>query len=99
VVNFILSQPHYDSYLRDSCHNGTTKYNQKIKSYTSELIRNKSNLSLNKKITLFKKFQSILDGGSLFVESINTDKISLLKFLKTINESKIGAISLKNCIS
>lgn len=97
--NFILSQPHCDSYLYNSYHNGLVKSNQKIKGYTSDLIRRESNLPLNKKIVLFKKFQNILDGGSIFVENINTDKISPLKFLKMINESKIGAISLKNCIS
>jgi len=97
--SFVLSQPHYDSYLQDSWHNGPTQCSQKIKGYTSRLIRSESNLTLNKKIALFKKFQRIIDGGTLFIEKINTEEIPLLKFLKTIYESKIGAISLKDCIS
>jgi len=94
---FVLSQPHYDSYLQDSCHNSIAQNDQKKKEYSLNLIRSESNLSLNKKITLFKKFQRIIDGGTLFSEKIEKKEISLQKFLKTINESKIGAISLKDC--
>ncbi len=97
--NFVLSQPHYDSYLHDSWHNDITKCNNKIKGYKVELIRRESNLSMNKKIVLFKKFQSILDGGTLFTDNISRNEIELLKFLKTVNEFKLGAISLKDCIS
>ncbi len=96
--NFVLSQPHYDSYLQDSWHNGITQSNQKIKGYSSSLIRDESNLSLNKKIALFKKFQKIIDKGTLFTVKINKEEIKLQKFLKTIIESKIGAISLRDCI-
>ena len=96
--NLVFSQPHYDSYLQDSWHNGLTHHNKKIKGYTSRLIRSESNLSLNKKITLFKKFQRIIDGGTLFIEKISTEENPLLKILKIINESKISAISLKDCI-
>ncbi|MFX0104206.1 MAG: anaerobic ribonucleoside-triphosphate reductase [Candidatus Hodarchaeota archaeon] len=96
--NFILSQPHHDSYLKDSCHNGMAQYNQKINQYTSRIIRSKSSLSLNKKIELYKKFQKIINGGTLFIEKINTDALSLQKFLTILFESKIGALSLRDCL-
>ena len=68
--NFVISQPHYGSYLQDAWHNGITQYNRKIKGYSSRLIRSESNLSMNKRIALFEKFQRIIDGGTLFIEKV-----------------------------
>ncbi|UCC18316.1 MAG: hypothetical protein JSV62_09385 [Promethearchaeota archaeon] len=96
---FILSQPHYDSYLQDSWRNGLTQHTQKKRGYTSRLIRNESHLSLNKKIILFKKFQRIINGGTLFMEKITLEEIPLLESLMNLYKSKIGAISLKDCLS
>jgi len=96
--NYVLSQPHYDSYLQDFWNNELTAYNQNIKAYSSRLIRNESKLSLNQKIKLFKKFQSIIDKGALFSIKINKEEIKLEKFLKIIIESEIGAFSLRDCI-
>ncbi|MFW9819161.1 MAG: anaerobic ribonucleoside-triphosphate reductase, partial [Candidatus Thorarchaeota archaeon] len=96
--NFILSQPHYDTYLENSFCNGRTQHNQKISGYTSNLIRNESKLSINKKIALFKKFQNIFDRGSLFtLETIKEEKNSL-KIIKSLIESKISTVLLKECI-
>ncbi|MFX1419047.1 MAG: anaerobic ribonucleoside-triphosphate reductase [Promethearchaeota archaeon] len=96
---FILSQPHSDSYLQDTCYNSLIQHNQKITGYTSKLIRAESQLSLNNKITLFKKFQRIINGGTLFMEKIQLKETPILKSLKTIFKSEIGAISLKECLS
>lgn len=93
---FILSQPHYDSYLKHTWHNGLAQYKQKIRGYSSRIIRSESNLSMNKKIALFKKFQKIINGGSLFIEKINTDEMSSQQLLKFLFQSKIGAISLSD---
>ncbi|MCK4781261.1 MAG: hypothetical protein KAT57_13765, partial [Candidatus Lokiarchaeota archaeon] len=68
--NFILSQPHYDSYLKDSWHNGMAQFKQNINRYSSRIIRSESNLSLDKRIALFEKFQKIINGGTLFIEKI-----------------------------
>jgi DNA-binding HxlR family transcriptional regulator len=95
--NFAISQPHYGSYLQDSWHNGITQHNRKIKGYSSRLIRSESNLSMNKKIAIFEKFQRIIDGGTVFIEKENAEELSLQNFLKILNESKIGAISLRDC--
>ncbi len=96
--NFILSQPHYDSYLQDSWHNGATQYNDKIGGYSSSLIRDESHLSLNKKISLFEKFQSIMENGALFRIKLDKEEFDLQNALKTIIESKIGAVSLRTGI-
>jgi DNA-binding HxlR family transcriptional regulator len=96
--NFILSQPHNDSYLKDSCHTDLTHNNLKINVYSSRIIRSESNLSLNKRIELFKKFQKIINGGTLFIEKINTDELSIQKALKSLFDSKISAVSLRDCV-
>ncbi|MFX1377545.1 MAG: anaerobic ribonucleoside-triphosphate reductase [Promethearchaeota archaeon] len=96
--NFVLSQPHYDSYLQESWHNGITQYNQKLRGYSSKLIRNNSNLSLNRKIKIFKKFQRIIDEGALFTIKLNNEENNVDEFIKMIMESKISAVSLRDCI-
>ncbi|MEE9377037.1 MAG: anaerobic ribonucleoside-triphosphate reductase [Candidatus Lokiarchaeia archaeon] len=97
--NFILSQPHYDSYLKDSWHNGMTQFKQNLNRYSSRIIRSESNLSLDKRIALFEKFQKIINGGTLFIEKINIDELSLKRFLQSLFESKIEVISFRDCFT
>ncbi|MFX0002065.1 MAG: anaerobic ribonucleoside-triphosphate reductase [Promethearchaeota archaeon] len=94
--NFVLSQPHYDSYLQGCWNNGITEFDQNITEYSSSLIRHESNLSINRRIKLFKKFERIIGKGSLFSMKINDVDIELEKLLKTLIESKIGAICLRD---
>jgi anaerobic ribonucleoside-triphosphate reductase len=96
--NFVLSQPHYESYLNNHLYNGEKEYNPKMRSYSSSLIRDTSNLSFNKKIALFKKFQKIFDRGSLFTLETNQNETSLLNSLKSVIDSKISAVLLKDSI-
>ncbi|MCK4381559.1 MAG: hypothetical protein KAW51_10505, partial [Candidatus Lokiarchaeota archaeon] len=97
--NFILSQPHYDSYLKDSWHNGMAQFKQNLNRYSSRIIRSESNLSLDKRIALFERFQKIINGGTLFMEKINIDELSLKRFLQSLFESKIEVISFKECFT
>lgn len=94
---FILSTPHRDSYLRNSWYNGVIHHTKDINEYSARLIREASNLSLSKKITLFKKFQKVMGGGCLFIEKKPND-MSFQKFLTTLLHSEIGTISLGDCI-
>ena len=94
--NFILSQPHYDSYLKDSWHNGMAQFKQNLNRYSSRIIRSESNLSFNKKIALFEK---IINGGTLFIEKINTDELSLKNYLQSLFESKIEVFSFRECFT
>jgi len=93
---FILSQPHNDKYLQDCWNNGTSHNGEKINCYSSKIIRKNSTLSLVKKFSLFKKFENIVNGGSIFDQSINANEISLNNYLKMLIESKINAFSLSN---
>ncbi|MFW9940055.1 MAG: anaerobic ribonucleoside-triphosphate reductase [Candidatus Thorarchaeota archaeon] len=94
--NFILSQPHSDKYLKDCWNNGNSPNGNNIDYYSSKIIRKNSNLSLDKKITLFKKFENIINGGCIFDQLINANDISLNNYLKMLNKSKIGAYPLSN---
>ncbi|MFX1306953.1 MAG: anaerobic ribonucleoside-triphosphate reductase, partial [Promethearchaeota archaeon] len=95
---FILNQPHNDSYLNDTCYNETIPYNQKLNGFSSELIRNESSLSLDKRILLFKKFQEVINKGVIFTGKMNTNENSLPELLNNLFDSKISAISLKDCL-
>jgi anaerobic ribonucleoside-triphosphate reductase len=92
--NYILSQPHKDCYLNNLLYNGNGNYSQKQYVYSSELIRRDSNLPLDKKIALFKKFQKNLDGGAIFMEE-KPPEMSFQKFINLLFESGIGTISLR----
>jgi len=92
---YTLSQPHNDTYLSDSWSNGVFNPGGHSKAYTSEIIRENSSLSLVKKISLFKKFEDIIDGGTIFNPKI-TEINAFKKNLNLLYKSKIGAISFRN---
>ncbi|MFX1596996.1 MAG: anaerobic ribonucleoside-triphosphate reductase, partial [Promethearchaeota archaeon] len=96
--HFILSQPHNDSYLKDTCYNETIHYDQKLNGFSSDLIRNESSLSLDKRILLFKKFQKVINKGVIFMDKMNIDENSIPHVLQSLFNSKISAISLKDCL-
>ncbi|HEC36661.1 MAG TPA: hypothetical protein ENI29_00405, partial [bacterium] len=93
--SFILSQPHDDKYLSDSWSNGVFNPEAPSKAYTSKIIRENSSLSLVKKVSLFKKFENIIDGGTIFNPKI-TEINAFKKYLNLLYTSKIGAISFRN---
>ncbi|MFX1324292.1 MAG: anaerobic ribonucleoside-triphosphate reductase [Promethearchaeota archaeon] len=93
---YTLTQPHDSKYLYDCWYNGNLHNGKKIKSYSSDLIREDSSLPLNKKLILYKKFENILNGGSLLNLKIDPNEISLQEFLKLAIKSNINAFSLKN---
>jgi DNA-binding HxlR family transcriptional regulator len=95
-TRYVLTQPHNGSYLIDSWHNGLKNHGQEIKCYSSRIIRENSPLTLTKKIDLFKKFEVLINGGSLFSQNFNTDKTILMEHLKTLFDSKITAISFND---
>jgi DNA-binding HxlR family transcriptional regulator len=96
--SFILSPPHNDSYLRNSQYNNLVQNRQKKNGYSANIIRSESNLPLIKKITLFKKFQKILQGGAFFIEK-NLKETSIQEYLGILFQSEIGATSLKDYTS
>lgn len=92
---YILSQPHNDIYLKEAWHNGTPLINNISHHYSSRIIRPNSRLSLSKRIKLFKKFEKIIDGGIIFDEFIDKNRISLKDILSTLFKSQLEAIIIR----
>lgn len=63
---FIFSQPHVDNYLMNRWNFEFDKISHKYDSFSTEFIRFESKLNFEKKVSLFKIFQKIVDGGTLF---------------------------------
>jgi ribonucleoside-triphosphate reductase len=84
---YVLSQPHPGEYRFNSfkTHNG----------YSPRIIRKKSNLPLTKQISIFKRFEEIINGGVLFNIPNDYDTIPFNDTLKILIESKIGAFSFQ----
>jgi anaerobic ribonucleoside-triphosphate reductase/predicted transcriptional regulator len=93
---YTLTQPHNDKYLSDCFYNEIPNHGKPVNFYSSKIIRDTSSLTLIKKISLFKKFEAVINGGSIFDQVINANDISLNKYLKMLIDSKINAFSLGN---
>ncbi|MCJ7649540.1 MAG: hypothetical protein MUP85_13065 [Candidatus Lokiarchaeota archaeon] len=86
--NYVLTQPHH---MIDFSNNNPIDPSMKSKCYSSSIIRQETTLTIDKQLDLFKKFQSILDGGNVFYLPNCQDDQSLLNLLKLLKTSKINA--------
>ena len=93
--SFILSQPHRDRYLALSKNNKIKKLNKKNNYYSPRIIRKTSKLSLQEKISIFKKFETIIEGGTKFNNSLSSNNMSKEESLKILMESKLKAFSIR----
>ncbi|HUW89330.1 MAG TPA: anaerobic ribonucleoside-triphosphate reductase [Candidatus Nanopelagicaceae bacterium] len=91
--NYILTQPHNGDYLSkhwcrsiDDVGNGTNKY-------CINMIRRDSKLSLKKKVQIYKNFEGIVDGGSVFTCNVNNKPIEEL--MAQLSSSKVNMFQLK----
>ncbi len=92
---YSLSQPHADKYIRNSLNIGSDK-SEKSLTYSSRIIRKNTTLSLKKQITIFKKFEKVIDGGCKFNSSFDSsNEKSLEDFLKLFVDSELSAFSIK----
>jgi anaerobic ribonucleoside-triphosphate reductase len=94
--HYILNQPHKAEYLRNSWDNDMQHDNGLKKCYSSKIIREECSIPIAKKVALFKKFEPILSGGSLFTETIDDEKISVNEITQLLVKSKINAFSLNS---
>ena len=91
--NYIFTQPHNDNYLLNKGYNNKLSLGDESKRYNIDLIRVDSKLSLERKIELHKKFEKILDGGSIF--TCNLNNFHLLKLMGILINSKLNAFSIR----
>ncbi len=92
--SFVLSQPHRDRYIALSINNKIKKFNKKNYYYSPRIIRKNSKLSLQEKISIFKKFETVIEGGTKFNNTFSSNNISKKESLKILMESKLKAFSI-----
>ena len=95
--SFVLTQPHPNFCLNNSWSNNVLEIN-KSKYYSPRIIRKNSGLAFKKQISLFKKFEEIIEGGSLFTPSVDLSRESLEDNLKILMDSRLSAFTFDNSI-
>jgi anaerobic ribonucleoside-triphosphate reductase len=91
--NYIIAQPHNENYLSNKEYNNKLSLGDGTKRYYIDLIRTDSKISLERKIDLYKKFEKILDGGSIF--TFNLDILNMPEIIKFLINSKLNAFSIR----
>ena len=92
--NYVLSQPHYDECLRNSWKNGIAHCGQKSHFHASRIIRESLTLPPNKTISLFKRFERIINGGTLFYQNLNANEQTLEFYQNILFNSDLNAFQL-----
>ena len=91
--NFILTQPHQDSYLYDTWHNNQYNLGNESNRYSINMVREDSKLSLKRKIELHKNFEKYLDGGTLLTLGLNN--LAIDDLIEEIISSKLNSFQLE----
>ncbi|MBY9009702.1 MAG: hypothetical protein KGD74_07555 [Candidatus Lokiarchaeota archaeon] len=90
---FILTQPHNGSYLSKHCCSSTDELGNCLNKYSINMIRKNSKLTLEKRIQIYKNFEGIIDGGSVFTFDVNNRPINEL--IPLLSRSKVNKFQLK----
>ena len=91
--NYIFTQPHNGNYLsKNWCSNMEDVGNGPNK-YCIDMIRGNSKLSLEKRVQIYKNFEDIVDGGSVFTFNVNNKPIKEL--MAQLSYSKVNTFQLK----
>ena len=94
--DYILTQPHNDSYLIKS--KGSIGFSDNSNEYSSRFLRRDSKLPLAKQINKFKKFEKLVNGGCIFNRKSENNEKSIMETLKLLLKSNINAFSINNPI-
>jgi len=91
--NYIFTQPHNGNYLsKNWCSNMEDVGNGPNK-YCIDMIRGNSKLSLEKRVQIYKNFEDIVDGGSVFTFNVNNKPMKEL--MAQLSYSKVNMFQLK----
>jgi hypothetical protein len=91
--NYILTQPHNDSYLSKHWCRSMNEVDNGPNKYCIDMIRRNSKLSLEKRVQIYKNFEGIIDGGSVFTFNVNNKPIKEL--MAQLSYSKVNMFQLK----
>ena len=90
---YILTQPHNDNYLSKHWCRSMDEVGNRSNKYCINMVRGNSNLSLEKRIQIYKNFESIVDGGSVF--TINSNKKPIEELMVQLSDSKVNRFQLQ----
>ena len=90
---YILTQPHNDNYLSKHWCRSMDEVGNRSNKYCINMVRGNSNLSLEKRIQIYKNFESIVDGGSVF--TINSNKKPIKELMVQLSDSKVNRFQLQ----
>ncbi|MHA1485659.1 MAG: anaerobic ribonucleoside-triphosphate reductase [Promethearchaeota archaeon] len=91
--NYILTQPHNDSYLSKHWCRSMNEVDNGPNKYCIDMIRRNSKLSLEKRVQIYKNFEGIIDGGSVFTFHVNNKPIK--EIMAQLSYSKVNMFQLK----
>ena len=91
---YLLTQPHNFNFINSINNSILPKSNKTNIKNPLKIIRNDSNLPLDKKITLFKKFEKIIDGGNQFTYISRGEEFLNRENLKFLIESNLQAFKI-----
>ncbi|MFX0031904.1 MAG: anaerobic ribonucleoside-triphosphate reductase [Promethearchaeota archaeon] len=92
--NYILSQPHDGEYLYPSINALNLSSEEEFRGYSMNIIRTESNLPLEKQISIFKKFESKLNGGAIFNYYLGLNDLSIKDVIDFLSKSKLSAFCI-----
>ena len=92
--SYFINQPHKGKYLYETWIKTHSLQDKNGSAYSMDLIRKKSKLDIKKQLELFKKFENILDGGSLYNYYCKSNKENLVETIEKIIYSKVPAFSI-----
>lgn len=87
--NYILTQPHYGDYLESSWNKTKISLDNK-KNYSNHFISPYGTIPLKKRISLFKKFDNVVNGGTLFSLSLENEDQKLKNVIDLVLDSNIN---------
>jgi len=91
--NYILTQPHNGNYLSKNWCSNMEEVGNGPNKYCIDMIRGNSKLSLEKRVQIYKNFEGIVDGGSVFTFNVNNKPIKEL--MAQLSYSKVNMFQLK----
>ncbi|TES97025.1 MAG: hypothetical protein E3J90_07380 [Promethearchaeota archaeon] len=91
--NYILTQPHNGNYLSKNWCSNMEEVSNGPNKYCIDMIRGNSKLSLEKRIQIYKNFEGIVDGGSVFTFNVKNKPIKEL--MAQLSYSKVNTFQLK----
>ena len=87
--NYVLTQPHYGDYLKTSWNKTKISLDNK-KNYSHHFMNPHGAIPLKKRISLFKKFDDLVNGGTLFSISPENEDRKLNNVINAVLESGIN---------